>query len=61
MSLKVMECMTLTVDPSNGDFYVRWGEGVPDQYKLQMKASFGAMFKELPSDAVITNPPKVAA
>jgi hypothetical protein len=59
--LEVMECMTLTVDPSDGTFYVRWGVGVPEQYKLQMKASFGAMFKELPEGAIVTNPPKVAA
>jgi hypothetical protein len=61
MRLKVMECMTLTVDPTNGAFYIRWGEGVPEQYKVQMKASFGAMFAELPSDAIVTNPPKVTA
>jgi len=59
--LEVMECMTLTVNPRTGEFYVRWGVGVPEQYKAQMKASFGAMFKELPEDAVVTNPPKVAA
>lgn len=53
--LEVMECMTLTVDPRNGNFYVRWGVGVPDQYKQQMKASFGAMFQELPEEAVVTN------
>jgi len=53
--------MTLTVNPRTGEFYVRWGVGVPEQYKAQMKASFGAMFKELPEDAVVTNPPKVAA
>ena len=56
-----MECMTLLVDPKDGTFYVRWGEGVPEQYKLQMKASFGAMFKELPEGAEVANAPKVAA
>jgi hypothetical protein len=49
--MDVWEVMTLSVDPATGNFYVSWGEGVPDQYKMQMKASFGAMFQELPPDA----------
>lgn len=53
--MQVFEVMTLTVDPTDGTFYVKWGKGVPDQYKLQMKASFGAMFKELPEGAEVTN------
>jgi len=53
--VEVLECMTLCVDPTNGKFYVRWGLGVPEQYKAQMKASFEAMFEELPNSALIAN------
>jgi len=55
--IEVVEVMTLSVDPTDGTFYVSWGNGVPDQYKAQMKASFGAMFKELPDSALVANRP----
>lgn len=53
--MELYEVMSLCVDSTNGTFYVKWGNGVPEQYKLQMKASFGAMFQELPPDAIIVN------
>jgi len=55
--VEVVEVMTLCVDPTDGTFYVSWGTGVPEQYKQQMKASFGAMFQELPNSALIANRP----
>jgi hypothetical protein len=53
--LEVIAVMTLCVDPTSGEFYVEWGQGVPDVYKVQMHASFGAMFKELPASALVAN------
>lgn len=53
--LEVIAVMSLCVDPKDGTFYVRWGEGVPAEYKVQMHASFGAMFKELPNSALVVN------
>jgi hypothetical protein len=55
--VEVVEVMTLCVDPTNGKFYVQWGVGVPEQYKAQMQASFGAMFDTLPDSALIANRP----
>jgi hypothetical protein len=59
--VEVIEVMTLSVDPTDGEFYVSWGQGVPDAYKVQMHASFGAMFKELPASAIIANRQESAA
>jgi hypothetical protein len=53
--LEVIAVMTLCVDPTDGKFYVQWGEGVPAEYKVQMHASFGAMFAELPNSALVAN------
>jgi len=55
--VEVIEVMTLCVDPTDGKFYVQWGAGVPEQYKAQMQAGFGAMFDTLPDSALIANRP----
>lgn len=52
--MEVYKILTMYVDVS-GDMYIKWSEQAPDTFKMQMRASFGAMFKELPENTVIKN------
>lgn len=44
----VVELMTVFVDPRDSQFYVKWSPTVPMDWKLQFKAGFGMMFKDMP-------------
>lgn len=47
----IVELMTVYVDSDTGQFWVEWSPTVPAEWKLQFKAGFGSMFKELPVNA----------
>lgn len=43
----LVSLMTLYTNPENGNFYVSWSPDVPEVYKAQMRATFGAFVTEL--------------
>lgn len=46
---ELVELMTVYVDPRDSQFYITWSPTVPNDWKLQFKAGFGSMFKEMPN------------
>ena len=45
---ELVQLMTVYVEPTSGQFYITWAPTVPNDWKLQFKAGFGSMFKEMP-------------